>query len=300
MNTTELGEPTRSQIEDRIANLCKPPGSLGAIEQVAGQLCLTQGSLQPKTRPRSVSVFAADHGVTQEGVSAWPSSVTQSVVQLMQTSRTASGIFSRALDCNYEVIDVGLLRPLSGYDEVVLDRAQRRGSGNLRIERALSEDDFQNAWNVGTERAIAALDAGSRLLIGGEMGIGNTTPATCLITLLCGVDDDGEIAKLVGSGAGADSGQLEQKRGVVQAAVRRVRTAGIEQPKQIGCEVGGLEIAALAGYYTAAAERRCTIIVDGLIATSAALLANAIRPGTRRSMLAGHRSTDRIRRRLPA
>lgn len=292
MRTKEACEPNRSQIENRIANYCKPPGSLGVIEQVALQLCLTQGTLHPETRPRNVSVFAADHGVTQEGVSAWPSSVTQSVAQLMQSSRTASGVFARALDCKYEVVDVGLLRPLGEYDEVALDRAQRRGSGNLRIEPALSQEDFQHAWNVGMERATAAADAGSRLLIGGEMGIGNTTPATCLIALLCGVDDEREIARLVGAGAGADSDQLARKRKVVQTAVRRVRSVGLEQPQQIGCQVGGLEIAALAGFYATCAERRCTIIVDGLIATSAALLANAVRPGTRRSMLGGHHSTE--------
>lgn len=292
MYEKEADEEFRTRVRMRIDGLCKPPGSLGTIERVAAELCSTQRTLNPQTKPRQATVFAADHGVTAERVSAWPSSVTGAVVEQMQVARTASGVFARSLGCDYEVVDIGLLEPMSVCHRTGLNRARRRGTGNLRIEPALSEDDFQYAWSVGAERAVAAVDAEMRLLIGGEMGIGNTTPATCLIALLCEVENEHDIAGLVGTGAGANDDQLVRKREVVQSAVQRVRSARIEQPEQIGCHVGGLEIAALAGFYASCAEQSRTILVDGLIATAAALLADAIRPGTRRSMLAAHRSTE--------
>ena len=292
MSIKEANAPTHSQIKDQIASLCKPPGSLGDIEQVAIQLCTIQRTLHPKVNPRSVTVFAADHGVTKEGVSAWPSSVTRSVVQMMQSARTASGAFAGVLDCEYEVVDVGLHMPLRQYDDIVLDRAKRRGTGNLRIEPALSEDDYQYAWNVGKERATVAVNAGSRLLIGGEMGIGNTTAATCLIALLCDVHENDSVDSIVGTGAGADESQLAKKRMVVRDSIQRVRLLGSLTPQQIGCHVGGLEIVSLAGYYATGANLGVTLLLDGVIATSAALLAEAVQSGTVQYMIAGHHSPE--------
>lgn len=282
----------RSQIETQIANLCKPAGSLGVIERVAVRLCEIQGTLKPLTRPRSMTIFAADHGVTEEGVSAWPSHVTRSVVQMMQSSRTASGVFAGVLDCEYEVVDIGLRMPLTHYDAVMLDYSKRRGTGNLRVEAALTDDDFDHVWHVGMERATAAVKAGSRMLIGGEMGIGNTTAATCLIAMLCEVSEHHLLDSMVGTGAGIDASQLAQKRRVVQDAIGRVRRSGSLTPRQIGCHVGGLEIVGLAGFYAAGAQLGVTVLIDGMISTSAALLAEAVQPGSVQQMIAGHLSTE--------
>ena len=282
----------RSQIEAQIAKLCKPVGSLGLIEEFAVRLCEIQGTFKPVTRPRSVTIFAADHGVTEEGVSAWPSHVTRSVVQMMQSSRTASGAFADVLDCEYEVVDIGLTTPLANYDAVTLDCSKRRETGNLRVQTALSDDDFEHAWHVGTERATAAVKAGSRMLIGGEMGIGNTTAATCLIALLCEVSEHYLLDSIVGTGAGIDGARLAQKRKVVQDAVGRVRRHGSLTPRQIGCHVGGLEIVGLAGFYAAGAQMGVTVLIDGMISTSAALLAEVVQPGCVQQMIAGHLSTE--------
>ncbi|MEM8667741.1 MAG: nicotinate-nucleotide--dimethylbenzimidazole phosphoribosyltransferase [Planctomycetota bacterium] len=282
----------RLQIQERIANLCKPPGSLGVIERVAEQLCLTQGTLHPKTRPRSATIFAADHGVVSEGVSAWPSSITAAVVKQMQLARTASGVFAQQLDCDFGIVDVGLLEPIEHREARMLDCADRRGSGNLRREAAMSEADFQHAWKVGSDIAKADCNRGMRVLIGGEMGIGNTTSATCLIALLCGLESETEIKSMVGPGAGASDEQLERKREVVLRSIERVRSLGDLAPIQVGCQVGGLEIVALAGYYAAGATGGCSVVVDGVIASAAALLAEAIQPDIRMRMIAGHRSTE--------
>jgi nicotinate-nucleotide--dimethylbenzimidazole phosphoribosyltransferase len=273
------------QIADRIDQLCKPPGSLGAIESFAQQLCQIQRTFNPKTKPRHVSIFAADHGVVRQGVTAWPSEVTAAVTEVMGRSRTASGVFAGSLGCSYEVIDIGLLRPCSA---PVVDAAKRRSTGDLLIEPAMSTADFEHAWQVGVERASTASAAGNRLLIGGEMGIGNTTPASCLIGLLCNVESE----RIVGRGAGIDDAGLIRKREVVAHAIQRVRSLGDVDPKRIACEVGGLEIVALAGFYYAARCCGCTILLDGLIATSAALLVDAMFPGTRESMIAGHQSAE--------
>ncbi|WP_417736710.1 nicotinate-nucleotide--dimethylbenzimidazole phosphoribosyltransferase [Rosistilla oblonga] len=285
-------------IQSQLAQLCKPPGSLGMIEFAATRLCETQQTLYPQTRPRNVTVFAADHGVTCEGVTAWPSEVTGAVVKVMQTGRTASGVFARTLDANYEVVDVGLLQSIhnSSGDAVpatsLRDAAKRRGTANLLREAAMAESDFDHAWNVGVERAEAAIAENSQVLIGGEMGIGNTTAATCLIGLLCESEIGSNVAEIVGRGAGLDDQQLSHKQQVVVAAIERVRALGPLNAKQIGCEVGGLEIVALAGFYARAAQAGRTVLIDGVIATSAAVLADAIHPGTRAQMIAGHRSTE--------
>jgi len=152
----------------------------------------------------------------------------------------------------------------------------------------MQADDFDHAWSVGKDRASKAINAGNKLLIGGEMGIGNTTSASCLVALL--TDSDPEV--VVGRGAGIDDEGLARKKYVVANAVQRVRSLGKCSPKQIACEVGGLEIVALAGYYAEGAERGATLVLDGFIATAAALVAESIAPGTSRSMIAGHRSLE--------
>ncbi|MCG8651783.1 MAG: nicotinate-nucleotide--dimethylbenzimidazole phosphoribosyltransferase, partial [Pirellulales bacterium] len=179
-STSQCSVDVASAARRRLETLCKPPGSLGDFERLAVRLCRTQGSLQPVTRPRHLTVFAADHGVSCEGVTAWPSDVSGAVVKVMQTGGTASGVWARELGCSLEVVDVGLLNPVKALSPRCLDQAGRRGTGNLLCEAAMSESDFDHAWQVGVERAETACERGNRLLIGGEMGIGNTTAASCL------------------------------------------------------------------------------------------------------------------------
>jgi nicotinate-nucleotide--dimethylbenzimidazole phosphoribosyltransferase len=275
-------------VDRHLVGLCKPPGSLGMIETIAKRLCMIQQTLSPITRPRHVSVFAADHGVTCEGVTAFPSEVTRAVVSVMQNGRTASGVFADSLECSYEVVDVGLLRPLRSAEGCLIDAASRRGTGNLRREPAMTPADFDYAWRVGEERAGIACDGGAMVLIGGEMGIGNTTAASCLIGLLCDVPAE----HVVGRGAGIDDDTLRHKQTVVAQAMERVRDLGAGNAHEIACQVGGLEVISLAGFYSEAARRGRTILVDGLIATSAALLADAIHRGARNQMIASHRSAE--------
>lgn len=243
--------------------------------------------------------FAADHGVC-EGVSAWPSTVTAMVFDLMLQQRTASGVFARHLNCDYQVVDAGLLRPprpirqrcdqasfsVNAIDAV--DGPLRRCTANFRTGAAMSEVDFHRMWEIGASHARSAMADGCRLVIGGEMGIGNTSSPSCLISLLTGASAE----QTVGRGAGDDDAGLARKHEVVQSAIVRVRALGEIDAKRIACEVGGLEIVALAGFYAKAAELRLTILLDGFISTSAALVADALSPGSRKQMIAAHRSTE--------
>ncbi len=282
-------------IDQRLSELCKPPGSLGHLETIAAQLARVQQTLEPRTRPRQVTIFAADHGVTVEGVSAWPSSVTRAVVEVMQTARTASGVFAKSLDCGYEIVDIGLLEPTDPAScnqtnplKNLIVAAKRRGTGNLAIEAAMTEHDFEYAWSVGAERASLAAASGCRLLMGGEMGIGNTTSASCLVGLLT----EAAPMQLVGRGAGlCDAGMIRKHR-VVERAIQRVREFGNVSTKRIVCEVGGLEIVALAGYFAEGARLGMILLIDGFITTAAALVAESIATGTRDAMIAGHRSSE--------
>jgi nicotinate-nucleotide--dimethylbenzimidazole phosphoribosyltransferase len=280
-----MTKSTDSEIADRIDahlhRLCKPPGSLGDLETIARRLCLVQNSIHPNTKPRHVTIFAADHGVVTEGVSAWPSDVTAAVATLMMDKRTASGVFAKALDATYEIIDVGLLRPIAA-------NPTPRGTKNLLHEAAMTESQFDDAWQTGIDRAQSAFAAGNRLVIGGEMGIGNTTSASCLACLIANVPID----LAVGRGAGVDDVGLQRKRDVVRQAVDRIRSRGPLDPKQIACEAGGFEIVALAGYYQRASRLGLNILLDGFIATSAALIAEAMHPGTCNSIIAGHLSCE--------
>jgi len=281
-------ETLSNKIASRLASLCKPPDSLGELERVAARLCEIQKTLEPVTRPRHVTIFAADHGVTCEGVTAWPSIVTGKVVDVMQHGRSASGVFAKVLDCRYEVVDVGLLSAIHGSGSLVIQAAKRRSTGNMLREPAMSEADFEHAWSVGAERARLACEASSVLLIGGEMGIGNTTSASCLIGLFTGAQPD----LIVGRGAGLDDDKLIHKRQVVKSTIERVRSIGATSAKEIACQVGGLEIVALAGFYTEGSRLGATLLIDGLIATAAALIAARIDPSVRDRMIAGHRSTE--------
>lgn len=283
-----------SQIDNRLNQLCKPPGSLGALESLAKQLCLCQQTTTPETTPRRAVIFAADHGVVCEGVTAWPSDVTAMVVDLMVQERTASGVFAKQLNCSYEVVDAGLLRSPQRAERngdehsPLIDAAERRCTENLLHSAAMTADEFEHAWSIGAMRARSAKADGCRLVIGGEMGIGNTTSASCLIGLITGAD----AQQVVGRGAGIDDSGLARKREVVASAMARVQALGEIDTKRIACEVGGLEIVALGGFYATAAEMGLTVLLDGLIATSAALIADGLSSGARQQMIAAHRSTE--------
>lgn len=276
-------------IEDIRAHLdalAKPRGAMGRLEALAVELALTQGRIDARTAPRQAVLFAADHGCVGEGVSAWPSEVTQMMVAMILSGRATSNALAAAADCPLRLVDVGMMGPRVAGPAFFRDARVADGSASLGAGHALTPDQFDAAWAVGASEAEAAVDGGAVLLIAGEMGIGNTTPAACLTALLAGIDADAAV----GRGAGADDAVVGTKRRVVTAAV--ARASAMPDRRAAIASVAGLEIAAMAGFYATGAARGVTLLLDGYVATAAALIAEALAPGSARAMIAAHRSAE--------
>jgi nicotinate-nucleotide--dimethylbenzimidazole phosphoribosyltransferase len=280
---------TRDMINAHLNALAKPQGSLGKLEHIAARLAIIQQSLSPGTRPRRLVLFAGDHGVVGSGVSAWPSAVTTAMMATIARGRASSSALARASDCDVQLVDVGSITPLAPPHPLFF--AERRiapGTADLAHGPAMTAAQFDAAWAVGEAQAHAAMADGYRVLLAGEMGIGNTTPAACLTMLLTQAD----ATTATGKGAGADDAMRARKQHIVAQAVARERTALAANPKTAIAALCGFEIAAMAGYYAAAAHAGATILLDGYVTTAAALVAEHLAPGTANRMIAAHLSAE--------
>ena len=281
------------EIWGRLDALTKPPRSLGRLEELAARLCEIQQTLRPRTTPRRLVLLAADHGVVAAGVSAWPSHVTALMLRNIVAGKAASSVLARQTGIDLVLVDVGSLegsgirqeddRQVAFYDQRI-----RNGSRNLAREPALTGEEFEQALDVGRRHARQAAEEGMQVVAAGEMGIGNTTPAACLAMLLADVP----LAEAVGRGAGADEVTLTRKRDVVAGAVTRAADLLSHQPREAIASVAGLEIAAMAGFYQQAHQAGLAIVLDGYVATAAALVAEHLTPGACRSMIAAHLSAE--------
>ena len=245
----------------------KPLGALGRLETIAIRLALLQQSLAPGADSARICVFAADHGVTDEDVSAYPRAVTGEMMRNFDRGGAAINVIAAAHGIGVEVIDVGVDADLA--ELVTITRAPvRRGTRNLAREAAMSSAELDGAMRVGADAARRAVSDGVQLLGLGEMGIGNTTSAAALLSLLSGRDS----VATVGRGTGIDDQGLARKRAVVDRAVAFHGAARLSG-REILRRVGGLEIAAMTGSALAAARLRLAIVVDGFISSVAVLAA---------------------------
>ncbi|MGQ0672450.1 MAG: nicotinate-nucleotide--dimethylbenzimidazole phosphoribosyltransferase [Hyphomicrobium sp.] len=275
---------TRDDIAAHLDSLAKPPGSLGRLEALALRLALVQGTLSPKTEPRKLVVFAGDHGVVGAGVGIWPSAVTSAMIDCITAGKACCSALATATATPVELIDAGSLRRGRHPGGCYEDRRIGEGTNNLAEGPAMTAQDFAAAIRLGAETVERARMAGCRVLAIGEIGIGNTTPAACLIALLTGSDPD----TMVGTGAGATVKTLEKKRSIVAAAVSRSREVLADDPVRAMASVAGYEIAAMAGAITAAARTGMTVILDGVVTAAAALVAQRIDPNATRTAIAAH------------
>lgn len=271
----------------RQALLTKPPGSLGRLEELSVWAASCQGVCPPRPLTRArVVVFAADHGVTAAGVSAFPSAVTSQMVANFDAGGAAINVLAEVAGATVRVADIAVdcdepLSPAVGAHKV------RRSSGNIAIEDALSEEDTAAAVAAGRRIVDEEVDAGADLLIAGDMGIGNTTAATTLVAALTGA----EPVVVVGRGTGIDDLGWGRKTGAVRDALYRARTV-TRDPMGLLRVCGGADLAAMAGFCAQAALRRTPVLLDGLVVTAAALVAEELAPGARAWWQAGHRSTE--------
>jgi nicotinate-nucleotide--dimethylbenzimidazole phosphoribosyltransferase len=270
----------------RQAVLTKPPGSLGVLEDIAVWWAARQGTDRPGVERVWISVFAADHGVAAESVSAFPQAVTGEMVRNFASGGAAISVLARHLGATLDVVHLGTVNDpgvIPGVHRAVIAPS----TANFCDAPAMTLAQLHDAMRVGAERIALALDADADLFIGGEMGIANTTAATALACALIG-----EVPEtLAGAGTGLDDTGIARKCAVVRRALARhadARTA----LEQLRC-LGGFEIAALAGAYIAAAQARMPVLVDGFIATVAALAAVRLNPGVREWLCFAHRSHER-------
>ena len=267
--------------------LTKPRGALGRLEDLSVWVSSCQSACPPRQFERArVVVFAGDHGVARAGVSAYPPEVTAQMVANIDAGGAAINVLAGVADATVRVVDVAVdcAAPLS---EAIGAHKVCRSSGNIAIEDALSTEEALAAVEAGRQIADEEVDAGADLLIAGDMGIGNTTPATILIAALT----DTEPVAVVGRGTGIDDAGWARKTAAVRDGLYRARRLRSD-PIGLLRTAGGADLAAMAGFCAQAAVRRTPLLLDGVVVTAAALVADRMAPGARLWWQAGHRSTE--------
>ena len=280
----QLDEGMRDKATQRQLTLTKPPGSLGRLESVAVRLSAMQGRSTPSADKVEIAVFAGDHGVANEGVSAFPQVVTMEMVKNFIRGGAAISVMARQLNAGLTVVNAGTISEQK-FGPPVVDRPIGKGTGNIVIESAMNRRQCLAALQLGKD-IVAGFDQATVIVIGGDMGIANTTSATAL-AVAYGVAD---APDLVGPGTGLDAQGVQRKLTIVERAVARV--GGNNDAPGLLAELGGFEIAALTGYFIHAAQRGMTILVDGFISSAAALAACKINPSVREWMLFAHTSAE--------
>jgi len=281
----EISAAHRDAAIARQAQLTKPTGALGRLEQLAVELAGLQATEQPRAARVPIIVFAGDHGIVAQGVSAYPQAVTIAMMANFASGGAAISVLARELGSNLDVVDAGSLaeQAMAG---IVTDKP-RNGTRDFSVEAALTPEELAFAFEAG-QRAVARAEVHAPdLLIFGEMGIGNTTASAAIAASLLGVSSE-EIA---GSGTGIDAAGRAHKARVIDAAIAHHGVAGAAAEK-ILCAVGGLEIAAISGAIIAAAQARIPVLIDGFIVSVAALAAARLNPSCQPFLLPSHQSAE--------
>jgi nicotinate-nucleotide--dimethylbenzimidazole phosphoribosyltransferase len=281
-----LDETAMHEARQRQAQLTKPAGALGVLEDVSVQLCGIQRTCPPRSLERPVvGVFAADHGVHARGVSPWPQEVTASMVGNLRAGGAAVNVLARRAGAEVYVVDMGVNAD-SEPDERVLDRKIRRGTSDLAAGPAMTRDEAAAGVFLGADVARQLIAAGHDCLLTGDMGIANTTPSAALVAAFTGADP----VDVTGRGTGIDDPMHAHKIAIVKVALERRPVT--DDPLETLAALGGFEHAGLVGFLLAAAAERVPVVLDGIIAGSAALVAHAIAPDAIGYCVAGHRSAE--------
>ena len=281
-------EAWRQKARVHLDTLTKPLGSLGVLEDLAAQIVAIRQEQFAEPVQKGVYVFAADHGITAEGVSAYPSEVTYQMVLNFLRQGAAVSVLARLHRVELHVVDVGVN---SDFEDIpgLIHRKVAKGTQNMLHGPAMSEEQMAQAVTVGMEMAALASSAGQTMIAIGEMGIGNTTSASAITCLLTGALPD----RATGRGTGLDAKAHDHKIKVVEALLmKHFGSSADPSPFDVLRCIGGLEIAAMVGMVLGAASRRLIIVIDGFISAAAAALAVAISPAIQGYLIAGHRSEE--------
>jgi nicotinate-nucleotide--dimethylbenzimidazole phosphoribosyltransferase len=276
----------RARARERLGQLTMPPGALGRLMEVSERLAAGTGELRPATARCAVAVFAGDHGVCAEGVSAFPPEVTPQMVVNFVRGGAGINAIGRVSGATVLAVDVGVAGDLAMIRGRYRDLRVRPGTANLAVGPAMSRAEAVRCLEAGI--AVAdELCAAHDLLAAGDMGIGNTTPSSCITACLCAADP----ATVTGRGTGIDDQVHQRKVEVVARALALNRPDPRDGLDVLG-KVGGCEIGAIAGFYLGCAARRKPVLVDGFIATAGALVAQALAPRVVDHLIAAHRSVE--------
>jgi nicotinate-nucleotide--dimethylbenzimidazole phosphoribosyltransferase len=289
-----LNEETQEKARKRQTLLTKPTGSLGRLEQLAIQFAAWQGSEKPQLDHIHISIFAADHGVAEEGVSAFPQVVTGEMVKNFVRGGAAISVLAAYHQATLEIIDVGV-KDFPNIDGVIHARAGN-ATHNIAQQNAMTEEQLQSAFQAGKEAAERAKAQQAQLFIGGEMGIANTT---CATAIACELLDITNTEELTGAGTGLDASGILHKARVVSTILARYKTEVALQNRQKNNHslsvlriIGGFEIAALVASFIRSAQLGIPILVDGFITTAAALVAITLHNDIKSWMLFSHCSAE--------
>lgn len=279
-------EEAMAEARERQAQLTKPAGSLGVLEAASVALCGIQRVCPPRHLERpAVAVFAGDHGVHAQGVTPWPQEVTAAMIENFRAGGAAVNVLARQAGAEVYVVDMGVAADVVA-DERVLDRKIRRGTSDLAVGPAMSRDEAVAGLLAGAQVAADLVGAGHDCLLTGDMGIGNTTPSAALVAALTGAAP----ADVTGRGTGVDDPTLARKVAVVEGALAARPVT--DDPLETLASLGGFEHAGIAGFVLGAAAAGVPVILDGVIAGAAALVAQALAPAVVGYCFAGHRSVE--------
>jgi nicotinate-nucleotide--dimethylbenzimidazole phosphoribosyltransferase len=282
----------RARARAHLDVLTKPLGSLGMLEDIAAQMVSIRQQEFAEPLRKAVYVFAADHGITAEGVSAYPSEVTRQMVLNFLAQGAAINVLARLHDVDMKVVDLGVDADFDAVDGL-LNYKVRKGTRNMLREPAMSAVEVTQAIEVGLQLAADAKVQGKNLVASGEMGIGNTTAASAIASVLTRKP----VALVTGKGAGLDAVAQAHKQQIIEAVIQKHFAAAVgsesaPEPLEVLRCVGGLEIAAMTGLILGAAQAGIAVVVDGFISTAAAAVAFAIEPKVRSYLFAGHESEE--------
>jgi nicotinate-nucleotide--dimethylbenzimidazole phosphoribosyltransferase len=280
-----LDEGAMERARQHLDQLTKPPGSLGKLEEIAVQLAGITGELAPSLGTKTVVVMAGDHGVCEEGVSAFPSEVTWQMVLNFLAGGAAVNVLARHAGANVVCVDMGINGDVE--HPGLLNRKIRRGTRNMAKEAAMTREEAEAAVKAGYELALELAAQGTGLFATGEMGIGNTTPSAAILAAFGGITP----AAAAGRGTGISDQRLVRKIEVIEQALQ-TNQPNPEDPMDVLAKVGGLEIAGLTGLILGAAASRRPIVIDGFISTAAALTAARLAPAAKGYMIGSHLSGE--------
>ncbi|CUR59641.1 Nicotinate-nucleotide--dimethylbenzimidazole phosphoribosyltransferase [metagenome] len=273
---------------ERLAGLATPAGALGRVGEIGAWLAAAQGEVPP--RPLDdvrLVVLAGDHGVAAHGVSAYPPAVTEAMVRTIVSGRAGVSALAAQHGVSVRVVDVAVDADLDDLPAEVTAHKVRRGSGAIHLTDALTREETERSLALGAALAQEEIESGAQLLMTGDLGIGNTTPAAALVAAVLGLPAD----EVTGRGTGVDDEGWARKRDVVAQALARAE-GRTDDPIEVLTALGSADLAATTGFFVAAATLGTPVLLDGLMSVACAVVAEAMAPGASAWWVAGHRSTE--------